>query len=223
MRIKTNASPERRYYKKMDSLTQNSNIEDESKSVWTSSRFDITGQRFGENKQLILDELKQQEKPSSFDLRRFLSNVVSNKSSNDFWSPKSEITNDNLANLKTPKAPERRYFNPKPPSNTSNGLIQRNLSTLQVSKFPVFDSIPALTKLKTLEDDTKTTTMYEDSEPVFRTSVEFYPKPKDKSSTMISSKHNLFRMKPKKAFLEYSHYLNSNSQQDNKNIHRYKK
>jgi len=208
MRIKTNASPARRInYRKTDSLTQNSNLEDD--------RLDITGLRLSkepsaENQQQILGDLKQQENTSQgFNFQRFLSNVITTKTANDFWSPKSELTQTNGGEKR-----ERKYFTPKQPSTNSNGLIKRNLSTLQTSKFPVFDSIPNLpnlTKLETFESST-----YEDLESAgLRSSAEFYPRPKDKSSTMISSKHNLFRMKPKKAFLEISHYGN----QKEKNIH----
>jgi len=227
IRMKTNASPVRRMnFRKLASLTQSSNYEDETPKtliglIGASNKFDVTGQK------LILDELKEQEK-ANFDFRKFLNNVVSTETANQFWSPKSELIHPQTEKAKKSKskdaAPERasKKFN----TTLSNGFVKRNHSTLQVSKFPVFDSIPNLAKLDSFGVG-PTTGSYEDLESAANiTTGEFYPKPKDKSSTMISSKHNLFRMKPKKAFLEYSHYLSptsSSSPQKNHRNLRYKK
>jgi len=193
-----------------------------------TERFDITGSPIlkdfsphqSKNMQTSMDYISDEKPPIK---KSFRTNNIKKKGNLSVFD-KSIFKSDysSVENSLTPKILKHQMPFNSPGRNTQK-LFKVDTSTekqenspsvtsaLRPSAFPLFSNKETENKTKNFQNKLFN---FDEYTEVASDAERTFPKLKNKKSTMISSKHNLFRMKPKKEFLEYRHYLTSIQSKD---------
>lgn len=181
-----------------------------------TERLDVTGSRI--YKGTTSKKSKEQNSLESIDEKSSCKNDSVKKNMNLSIPDRQEGLKSNYSSLenspdakipklsKIPLSSTRKITQKHFKIDMPNGKNEMGSPALHPSTFPLFSS----PKVENGADaSSKKRFNFNECTEITLNIERTLPKLKDKKNTMISSKHNLFRLKPSKEFLEFRHYLTS--------------